>query len=395
MIKRIRTKFMIAAMGAVALVLALVLGLTNFINFKHVMRDLDETLDMLAYYDGHFPQDPNRQPDMTPETPYVTRYFSVTMSDDGKALDVDLTHIAAVDSAGAVRMAKSCAKNDSGFYLQYRYLAADVSEGRRIIFLDAQHQLAQCGAFFGLSFSIAGAGLIAVFIITYLLSNVVMRPIIRTQNNQRRFITNAGHDLKTPITIIDADAELLEMELGSNEWVEDIKAQTKRLASLTEELIYLSRMEEEEPIKMIDFPLSDVVEESVKSFSAPAKTNGKTIVAKITPGITLHGDNSAVQRLLSILLDNALKYSPEGDEITVNLRRRGWQTILTVSNHAPELRREDTERMFDRFYRNDSSRGSSDGFGIGLSVAEAIVTAHKGRITAELEDGVLSIITTV
>ncbi len=395
MIKRVRTKFMLAAMGAVALVLALVLGLTNFVNFKHVRRDLDATLDMLAYHDGHFPQKPSGQPDMTPETPYVTRYFSVTLAEDGKALDVDLTHIAAVDESSAVKMAKSCVKNDSGFYLQYRYLADDVSEGRRIIFLDAEHQLAQCGAFLGVSLSMAGAGLIAVFVITYLLSNVVMRPIVKTQNNQRRFITNAGHDLKTPITIIDADAELLKMELGDNEWVEDIKTQTKRLASLTEELIYLSRMEEEEPIKMIDFPLSDVVEESVKSFSAPAKTNGKTIVANITPGITLRGDNGAVQRLLSILLDNALKYSPEGDNITVNLRRRGWQSILIVSNHAPELRQEDTERMFDRFYRNDSSRGSSDGFGIGLSVAEAIVAAHRGRITAELEDGVLSIITTV
>ena len=396
MIKKIRTKFMIAAMGAVALVLALVLGLTNIINYKNTVEELDATLAILAENGGRFPQGPGQRPefniDINPETPFETRYFSVHLSEAGEVIDMDLENIAAIDSEeDAERIARWCRPINQGFYQNYRYIHSRTEQGVRIIFVDATRQIAQCRDFLLLSFSVALSGLLAVFVITYMLSNVIMRPIIRTQGNQRRFITNAGHDLKTPITIIDADAELLELEVGENEWLTDIRAQSRRLAALTEELIYLSKMEEDTKLAYIDFPISDMVEETTRSFAAPAKTKNRTITASITEGLSYTGDSGAIQKLISILLDNALKYSPEGSEITVSLKKRGRSVLLSVSNIAESLTREDTEHMFDRFYRSDSSRGSRGGFGIGLSVASAIVAAHKGRITAELDDKLLTI----
>ncbi len=393
MIKRIRTKFMIAAMFSVALVLTLVLGLTNVFNYRNAIKEVDATLEVLAQNGGRFPQMPDSHPnlDMTPEMPFETRYFSVHLSDSAEVIEVDLTNIAAVDREEAVRIAKRCRTIEKGFFFNYRYVHSETDEGVRIIFVDSTRQLEQCHSFMGLSFTIAALGLLAVFVITYLLSDVIMRPIIRNQSNQRRFITNAGHDLKTPITIIDADAELLELEVGENEWLTDIRAQSRRLASLTEELIYLSKMEEESKLSLIDFPISDVVEEASRSFASLAKTNNRHLSISIAPGLSYTGDSSAIQRLVSILLDNALKYSPEDSEISLTLKRRGRMTQLSVSNLAENLTPEDTERMFDRFYRSDRSRGSKGGFGIGLSVASAIVAAHRGRISAELESNLLTI----
>ena len=393
MINRIRMKFMLAAMGSIMTVLARVLGMINILNYRSVIKDLDKTLDMLIYYDGRFPQKPGTLPNMniTPELPFETRYFSVLFSPDGKAAEVDVSKIAAVDDEEAILLAESCLGKESGFKQEYRYATGRSDSGTRIVFVDASRQLDQCRVFLSLSLTMALSGLIAVLIMTYLLSNIIMRPIVTNQNNQRRFITDAGHDLKTPITIIDADAELLELELGDNEWLTDIRAQTKRMASLTEELIYLSKMEEPAGIAAIEFPLSDVVEETARSFAAVAKTGEKALSVDITKGLSLEGDSGAIQRLVSILLDNAIKYSPSGESIELTLKKRARTAVLTVSNVAKNLTKENAEKIFERFYRSDSSRDSKGGFGIGLSVAQAIVSAHKGRISAELEGEMLTI----
>ena len=328
---------------------------------------------------------------ITPKLPFETRYFSVLFSPDGKAAEVDVSKIAAVDDEEAILLAESCLGKESGFKQEYRYATGRSDSGTRIVFVDASRQLDQCRVFLSLSLTMALSGLIAVLIMTYLLSNIIMRPIVTNQNNQRRFITDAGHDLKTPITIIDADAELLELELGDNEWLTDIRAQTKRMASLTEELIYLSKMEEPAGIAAIEFPLSDVVEETARSFAAVAKTGEKALSVDITKGLSLEGDSGAIQRLVSILLDNAIKYSPSGESIELTLKKRARTAVLNVSNVAKNLTKENAEKIFERFYRSDSSRDSKGGFGIGLSVAQAIVSAHKGRISAELEGEMLTI----
>ena len=186
-------------------------------------------------------------------------------------------------------------------------------------------------------------------------------------------------------TIIGADADLLELEWGENEWLTDIKRQTQRLTGLTRDLIELSRMDEERPqLSCIEFPLSDVTEEVVQSFQGPAKAQRKELVTKIQPLLSFTGDENAIRQLVSILLDNAVKYSPEGEKISVGLEKEGRFVKLTVSNTtAQPVEREQLDRLFDRFYRADQSRSqATGGYGLGMSIARSIVVAHKGKIQA-------------
>lgn len=155
---------------------------------------------------------------------------------------------------------------------------------------------------------------------------------------QKQFITDAGHEIKTPITIIDADTEVLEMELGENEWLKDIQTQTKRLTSLTKDLILLSRMEEDKPqMTMIEFPFSDLVEETAQSFQALAKAQNKIFTITVQPMLALKGDEKTLRQLISILLDNALKYSPHSGVISLSLQKQMRNICLTVENTVESL----------------------------------------------------------
>ena len=197
--------------------------------------------------------------------------------------------------------------------------------------------------------------------------------------------------------MIQADAQLLESEIGENEWLADIRRQAERLTGLTNDLIYLSRMEEEQPkLSLIEFPLSDVAEETAQSFLAPARTQGKTLSLAIEPMLSFYGEEKSIRQLLSILLDNALKYSPEGGEISLSVRKQNRSVVLTVSNPSVRpLEKGEQAQLFDRFYRGDPSRSGEGGYGLGLSIAAGIAAAHRGKIRAESPDGVCLVITAV
>ena len=180
------------------------------------------------------------------------------------------------------------------------------------------------------------------------------------------------------------------MECGENQWISDIRRQAQRLTGLTNDLIYLSRMEEEQPkLQLIEFPLSDVAEEMAQSFHALARSQEKEFSLHIQPMLSYTGDEKAIRQLLSILLDNALKYSPAGGQLELRLEKQGRTLLLTVSNtSAQPIEPGKLPHLFDRFYRTDQSRSSqTGGYGLGLSIARSIVLAHKGKIRAESPDG--------
>ena len=218
-----------------------------------------------------------------------------------------------------------------------------------------------------------------------LLSKHIIKPFSENYEKQKRFITDAGHEIKTPITIINADTEVLEMDTGPNEWIDDIRIQTERLSKLTKDLIYLARMEEgEHQTQMIDFPLSEVISETAASFQALARTESKQFALQIQPMLSFYGDEDNIRKLTSILLDNALKYSDENGFIQLNLEKKGkYIQLLVVNTTRDTLNREQLTHLFDRFYRMDTSRNSeTGGYGIGLSIAQAVVQMHKGKISA-------------
>lgn len=407
-IKTLRRKFIAATMLSLAAVLLVILGGVNLMSYQKVISDADAILELLCANSGTFPEFPTgkrpaqaaAQPPisadkpgfgdrgLSPETPYESRYFSVVLDETGQVVYTDTMQIAAIDDDTAASYAQAVWQSGrtSGFWEDYRYACRSEANGWRIIFLDCGRTLSGFRTTLLASVMLALVGLGAVLVLLLILSGRIIRPVAESYEKQKRFITDAGHELKTPLTIISADTDLAEMECGENEWLEDIRRQAQRLTGLTEDLIYLSRMEEAQPrLQFLEFPISDVVEEMAQSFLAPARSQDKKLEIEVKPMISCNGDEKAVRQLVSILMDNALKYAPPGGHLTLRLERQGRTVVLTVSNTTIyPVDKESLEHLFDRFYRADQSRNTqTGGYGLGLSIAKSIVSAHRGKIRAE------------
>ncbi len=398
MIKKLKIKFISLAMSAVFVLLAVIVAGMNIINYNSVIDECDEILSILSQNQGMFPElndKPNNKlpPNFSPETPYESRHFSVMFNSSGEILDINTTQITSIDGETAIEYAeKAIEKNKlQGFVGNFRYEISGEMNGIRVTFLDCGRRIDAFNSFLYASIGMAILGFIAVFIVISVLSGKILKPIIESYEKQRQFITDAGHEIKTPLTIINANVDILEMELGEgNECLQDIQQQTKRLRVLTDDLVMLSRMEESEATMLkIDFPLSEIVYEASRSFLSLAATDNKQFICNIEPMISFNGNDKAISQLVYLLLDNALKYSPTGGEISLTLMKKNKNIHLSVFNSTEfEVTPEQLKLVFDRFYRTDNSRNSeTGGHGIGLSIAKAIVTAHGGDISAWTNDG--------
>ena len=412
MIKKLRLKLVLVVMLSLLIVLTVIVGAANLMSYNSILQEADETLDFLDNNDGSFPAEPidpapappadedstDNQPENirnpldSPEAPFSTRFFIVTLAPSGQAL-YNLTHIAAIDTESAGILASEAINSgkDYGFIGNYRFKVSFVENDTRVVFLDTTRELFTYRNFLILSISISLIAYAAVILLIFLLSNKIVKPFIENHEKQKRFITDAGHDIKTPLTIIDADAELLDIEYPNSEWVADIKKQTKRLATLTSDLIYLARMEEGLLSSMSEIPISRIVSEEAQSFSALAAADGKKFTQSVTPNLSLLANESDIRRLVIILLDNSFKYSGEGGEVSLSLLKTARHIHLEAKNTATNLSDVAIEHLFERFWRADSARNSKGGFGIGLSIARAITEAHGGRISARREDDKIAI----
>ena len=393
MIRKLQIKFVALSMSLLFILLAVILVCVNLLNFYSVLDYSDSVLDILTDNNGEFPDKfdsshPGRE--FSKELPYETRYFTVHYNKEGQLLFTDTGKIAAVDTDSAIEYATTAMKSDNkdGFIGDYRYIIQKTSRGSIIVFLDCGRKLDDFYTFMRVSGGITLIGYAAVFVLLLILSRKIVKPFSDNYEKQKLFITDAGHELKTPLTIIDADVDILEMDIGENEWLQDIQKQTKRLAVMTNALVYLSRMEEaDRNMGCIDFPLSDVVLETAQSFQSLAISQNKTLELKIQPMLSFYGDDNAFRQLTSILLDNAIKYSGDIGLISLTLHQTGRVVRLSVQNSSEPLSEENLRHLFDRFYRTDGSRNTeTGGHGIGLSIAKAIVNAHKGTIQASAPD---------
>lgn len=424
MIKKLRKRFIMAAMLALVIVLEAVMVTINVVNDTRLTRRADEMTQMIADSDGKVPgfsepsdsghsqmsksddaasktnsterkmeppKDEKRQSDFSPETPYETRYFTVTLDENGVITDSNIDAIAAVTEKTAESMAEKVYQKEKtqGYLDVYRYYQTKKDGETLIIFLDCRRELDTMRTFFAVSFGVSGLGLLAVFCLVVVFSRMVFRPVAESYEKQKQFITDASHEIKTPLTIIDANTEVIEMELGENQWTKSTKNQVRRLSVLTRQLVTLARMDETgENVKRQEFSISDAVAACVEPFAAPARTQHKELECEIQEQLRYCGEERSIRQLVDILLDNAVKYTPEGGRIQVRLWKKGGKICLQVYNDTEEIRQGNLDCIFERFYRMDASRNSQKGgSGIGLSVARAVVTAHKGKITAYSEDG--------
>ncbi len=397
MIKKLRFKLIKVSMLSLFIVFTVIMGLIGILNYHDVVSDADRILEILADNEGLFPKQkdydlpPHMKNELSPELPYESRYFSVLLNEDGDIVFVDTGKIAAVDTETAMEYASDVWESGKthGFVNDYRYIVDASQKETRIIFLDCGRSLSTFRSFVYTTIGVFIIGMLAVLFLIILLSGYITKPISESYEKQKRFITDAGHELKTPLTIIDADTEILTMDFGENEWISDIQAQTKRLAGLTNDLILLSRLEEDQmQFQKMDLPFSDIVEEAAHSFQSRAIVEKKQFSIHIEPLITVYGDEKMLRQLVGILLDNALKYTNENGTISISLKKNTKHVYLSVYNTTDKIDPKKLSHLFDRFYRMDASRNSqTGGHGLGLSIASAVVKAHKGKINAESADG--------
>lgn len=393
MIKKLQKKFILLSMSALLFVLVVIISGINIVNYHAVVQDADMLLSVITENKGVFPVEPDKFGDsfpngMSPELPFESRYFSVVIdSKSSKILFVETSRIISVDAQSAVVFANTVLeeKKESGFIQNFRYQTHTENDFTRISFLDCGRKLDAYYNFLIASITISLFGFLVVFAFITFFSNRIIQPISESYEKQKRFITDASHEIKTPLTIIHADTDVLEMEIGENEWLNDIKKQAMQLTELTNDLVFLSRMEEsEQSLPAIDFPFSEVLTETAFSFQSVAQNQNKELTAIIPPMLTICGNEKSIRQLVSILLDNAIKYSPANSRISFLVEDKGNDITLSVTNTTIEpIQKEQLKLLFDRFYRADASRNSkTGGHGVGLSIAKAIVEAHHGKIKA-------------
>lgn len=409
MIRHLRNRFIRIATLSVAAVMLLLTVILNAANYISTDADQRQLLALIAGNRGTIPaadtvppdkpdgqtppEDPGaerpgrRDGPFTAETPFSTRYFVLCFQEDGTLVSSDLSKIAAVGADDtAVYLAAALQKGEGyGYCGHYRFYvtAADDSGRRTAIFLDCYQSLRAVRTVLVWSLAADALCTLLVLLLVVLLSRRAIDPVVRSAEQQKQFITDASHELKTPITVIATSLKVLEMELGQQKWIDKARAQTEKLTALVNSLVTLSRMDEEtSPLKREPFPVSDAVRETAESFAETAAAHGHALTVSAAPDITCCGDEYAVRQLVSILLDNAVKYAAPGSpiELTLTGGRRG--VTLSVSNRCENAAGIDTSRLFDRFYRGDPARTGGNGFGIGLSIARGIAQGHRGGISA-------------
>nr|WP_297703398.1 HAMP domain-containing sensor histidine kinase [uncultured Butyrivibrio sp.] len=425
MVKKLRKKFVITAMLSLLVILVVMIGIINVVNIHSMYQDADNLLSILTTNDGFFPgmlpeiklNDENGQfgsfPDnpkrgndnffpgdpftfdrlnniRSVEMPYQSRYFFVRFNSEGNITETDISHIAAIseDDANQYAQAAYSSGKKKGMSHSYRYSKVEKDDGSSlIVFVDLSASIVSAYKLLGQSLLIGAFALIAMFILVFIFSSQAVAPVVESLEKQKRFITDAGHELKTPLAVISANIDVLELESGKNEWTGSIRNQIKRMNSLVKNLLTLSRMDEERMhVVFSDFDLSATIRETAMSFQAVAESKNKKYQLDIEDGIHITGDKNSINQLASLLLDNALKYSSENGSIHLILSK-DKNILFEVSNTCDCIPDGNLDRLFDRFYRADSSRSrDTGGYGIGLSVARAIAISHGGNIEA-VRDG--------
>ncbi len=414
MIRRLRHSFVGITMLSVILVLTLLMGTINVVNYISKDRSNAQLLQMLADNNGSMPSEtspPNAQPsgnDSTPpekpagsdtkpqnwsaETPYETRYFSVTLNENDETVSVDTGKIAAISSSDAISLVQSLSASGktSGYSGNYKFCTATNSSGQTIyIFLDCTRDLSSVRQFLRYSLLISLGGIVAIFFVAVLLSRRAVRPIAESYEKQKHFITDASHEIKTPLAVIASCTDVLEMEQGESKWSQGIRSQVDRLTELTQGLVSLARMDEHTGLLVSEeVNFSELLEETVNPFVLMAQKKNQHFQLHCQPDIKIQGDKRMLQQLCSILADNAVKYTPDGGNIAFTLQQKGRKISFVAENDAEGLSAGNQKQFFDRFYRGDQSRSSQcPGYGIGLSLAQSIVSAHGGKIEATSRDG--------
>ena len=399
MFNRSRNKIILSIMGSLILLFIVTLSVILFASFREVRQ---KNLGILERYVDLYSieQEPGGRgspvpgpmlgeppPDIIPDFQLST-FYSVTLAEDGTVLAVDDAEKGVYEEEDLIRMAKELrdGKKPSGRNGNLTYIVSRKSDYTLVAFMDNTISESSLHMLLRNVLIIGGAAIIVLFFISLLLSKQIIRPLEENDRKQKQFISDASHELKTPVSVISANAELLSRELGENRWLSNIQYGNERMGGLVMQLLDLSRAENiETPTASVDF--SRVVMGEALAFESLAFEKGKVIRSDIEEGISLSGNQTQLAQLVSVLLDNAVRHST-GPEIQCSLKRHAHTAVLSVINEAEEISPEKQAHLFDRFYRVDETRNSESGhYGLGLSIAKAVAEKHGGSISVYCVDG--------
>ncbi len=334
------------------------------------------------------PPMPDQQPPDELHKFDVSTFYSVAVSDDGTVLKTENGSGAMYSDetleAYAEEIIKGSAK--TGGIKNLTYLKEQKDGYILVAFIDNAIMQGGMATVFRNTLIFGGIAVIAVFFVSVFLAKRIVSPLEESFSKQKQFISDAGHELKTPISVVGANAELLSREIGENRWLSNIQYENERMGALVRQLLELARMENVAPqTESLDF--SRIVDGELLPFESVAFEHGLELTSDISDGIRVNGDASRLKQLVSILIDNAIRHSEKGKEVAVTLKADRGCARLSVVNSGKEIPAELQKQIFERFYRIDTARSDDGHFGLGLSIAKAITDSHQGSIGLSCRDG--------
>lgn len=400
MIYSLRKKFILISAASIFCVLFGIFAIMFATNIVQLNETMDVLTETIANNGGVFSEmnESGQAPPVgrypysngiTEETAYSTRFFTVWLGDDNRIVRVNVDSIYSISESQAQEYAETAleAGKEKGWVSHYRFKVFHSDSGMGIVFVNGEMPHLMVSRFLFTTFLVLlGSGLV-VLILIIIISKRVVHPVAESYEKQKQFITDANHELKTPLTLILSDLDIVESEVGKNEWIDDMRSEGERMRMLVNQLVILSRMDEDQSnLSMVTFDLSSAVLDTASEFQPLAAERQKELITEIEPLIEYYGDEGLIRRLIAILLDNAVKYCDRGGKIKIFLYRRRHPTI-TIENTYGNVEELELERLFDRFYRADKSRTFDGSFGVGLSIARAIAKNHHGDILAYKKEG--------
>ena len=329
----------------------------------------------------------------SPEFSFSTRYFAVSLDTNENVTEIKTNHIEDLTQPDAEYYAKYALRNRFGFGRTgvYYYQVKRYDNGSfLVVYLDSTNQVNSTYRVLYAALILIGFGVIVTFIFVWTFSRKAIAPEIKNAELQKSFITNASHELKTPLAVIRANTEMQEMLSGETEWTQSTMRQVDRMSGLIQNLVMISRAREKEKTAWIVTDATKAVRETADTFSPVAKQDGKKLEIRADENVKMIASESDIRQLTSLLVDNAIKYCDKDGSIEVALSQKGKGILLCVSNNYADGRNVDYTRFFERFYREDESHNvDHGGYGIGLSIAESLVESYNGNISVTWKDGVI------
>ena len=425
MIRRLRRRMTLMVVAVLILVSAGIVLAIHLANEHSIAAQAEATLSMLAENSGSRPADTGRREDMPAMKPDendpgrgarmnrgkkdfrgeppalrsgteadaagLSNSYTISLNADGSVASwtSDRTDLYSDEQVSVMAESILAEGKESGRIGTQFYRKTEQNGQTMLVVLDARLDYLSASNVLRSTILIAATACVLLSLLAALLIRRMVQPVEEAFTRQKQFVSDASHELKTPLAVISANAEVLEQEIGENENLGYIRSEIRRTDALVNNLLTLARLDRKEgTAEMKPFDLSHAVLNVVLPFESTVYEAGKTLETDIPEGIECTGNEEMIQQLTVILLSNALKYSNEGGRIEVSLKARGKQRELRVFNTGDPIAPEDQEKIFDRFWRADPAHGrETGGHGLGLAIARNIVETHKGRISVESSEG--------